>query len=190
MWNYHHYYCHCYIFIDETFAFCEWKITRNWCESSRDGSAAEGSDGFVLWQEIRVIFSVRVPMSDGSACGWKPDWVHGHQIQVFISVQRPTSEGRWVRPCWLIISLPRPLKQFVVRHITVINLLLLFFCFFCSVWWRHVANIPVPHHWRQPPADPGADGRERALPAYPPPVCQTAAGGRRRQVTSGNCQSV
>ncbi len=61
------------------------------------------------------------------------------------------------------------------------------FSFCVSVWGRHVANVPVPHHGRKPPSDPGADGGECALPAYSSTVCQTAAGGRRRQVTSENC---
>lgn len=74
------------------------------------------------------------------------------------------------------------------RHCDEFVLALFPFLFFRSLWRRHVANLPLPHHGWQPPADPGADGGERALPAHPPPVCQTAAGGRRRQVPSGNCQ--
>lgn len=52
-----------------------------------------------------------------------------------------------------------------------------------SVWGRDVADVPLPHHRWQPPADPGADGRERALPAHPSTVRQTATGGRCCQVT-------
>lgn len=64
------------------------------------------------------------------------------------------------------------------------------FSFCVSVWGRHVANVPVPHHGRKPPSDPGADGGECALPAHSSTVCQTAAGGRRCQVMSENCVDI
>lgn len=53
---------------------------------------------------------------------------------------------------------------------------------FFSVWGCDVANLPVPHHGRQPPSHPGADGGEHTLAAYSSAVCQTAARGRRCQV--------
>lgn len=54
-----------------------------------------------------------------------------------------------------------------------------------SIWWRHLPHVPVPHHRRQPPADPGADGRERALPARTPAVREAPSGGRCGQVRPG-----
>lgn len=51
-----------------------------------------------------------------------------------------------------------------------------------SVWRCHLPHVPVPHHGRQPPADPGADGRERAVLARAPAVCEAPTGRRCGQV--------
>lgn len=51
-----------------------------------------------------------------------------------------------------------------------------------SVWWCHLPHVPLPNHRWQPPPDPGADGRERALPACASAVREATAGRRRSQV--------
>lgn len=51
-----------------------------------------------------------------------------------------------------------------------------------SVWWCHLPHVPLPDHRGQPPADPGADGRKRAVPARAAAVCEAPAGGGRSQV--------
>lgn len=48
-----------------------------------------------------------------------------------------------------------------------------------SVRRHDVQDVPPPHHRREPPAGPGADGRERPVAERPPTVCQAAAGGGR-----------
>lgn len=56
---------------------------------------------------------------------------------------------------------------------------------YLSVRRRHLPHVPVPHHRRQPPADPGADGGECTLPACTPAVREAPAGGRCGQVRPG-----
>lgn len=58
-----------------------------------------------------------------------------------------------------------------------------------SVWWCHLPHVPVPDHRRQPPADSGADGRERALPARAPAVREAPARGRCGQVRPATQQA-
>lgn len=57
-------------------------------------------------------------------------------------------------------------------------------CIFCgfSVWRHNVQDVPLPHDWWEPPTSAGANGRERPLIKHPQTVCQTAAGGGRREV--------
>lgn len=51
-----------------------------------------------------------------------------------------------------------------------------------SVRRCHLPHVPLPHHRWEPPADPGADGRECPFLARAPPVCEAPARGRCSQV--------
>lgn len=67
----------------------------------------------------------------------------------------------------------QPMKS--LESLSVISVLI-------SVWRHHVQDVPLPHHRREPPEGPGADGGERAVTQHSPTVRQAAAGGGRCQV--------